>query len=91
MQNLNRLINENKSLEVENKALKAENASVKERISQLDDNAVKRVAAQKDEVIGLLKKQLSAAKDELTNIRNDYNTLFSKYRCLVLQWNEMKQ
>lgn len=80
MQNLNRLINENKSLEAENKALKEENASVKERISQLDDNAVKRVAAEKDEVIGHLKGQLSAARNELTNIANDYNALISKYK-----------
>ena len=91
MQNLNRLINENKSLEAKNQALKAENASVKERISQLDEKAVKRVAAEKDEVIGLLKGQLSATRTELANFGNDYNALLSKYRYLVLQWNEMKQ
>lgn len=44
MQNLNRLISENRSLETENKVLKEENAIVKERISQLDENVVKRVA-----------------------------------------------
>ena len=91
MQNLNRLINENKSLEAENDVLKEENAIVKERISQLDENAVRRVAVEKDEVIGLLKGQLSAARTELSNIDNDYNALLSKYRYLVLQWNEMKQ
>ena len=91
MQNLNRLINENKLLEAENNALKAENTNVKERISQLDENAVKRVAAEKDKVIGTLKGQLSATRTELTNIGNDYNALLSKYRYLVLQWNEMKQ
>ena len=91
MQNLNHLINENKSLEAENKALKAENAIVKERISKLDDNAVKRVTAEKDEVIELLKRQLSVARDKLTDIDNDYNALLSKYRYLVLQWNDMKQ
>ena len=91
MQNLNRLINENKSLEAENQALKAENASVKERISQLDENAVKRVAAEKDEVIDHLNRQLSAARNKLTNIGNDYNALLSKYKYFVLQWNEMKQ
>ena len=91
MQNLNRLIKENKSLEAKNQALKAENASVKERISQLDEKAVKRVAAEKDEVIDRLKKQLSAARDELTDIGKDYNALMSKYRYIVLQWNEMKQ
>ena len=91
MQNLNRLINENKSLEVENKALKAENASVKERISQLDENAVKRVAAEKDEKIENLKGKLDATNEELTNIGKNYRTLMSKYKYLVLQWNEMKQ
>ena len=91
MQNLNRLINENKSLEAENDTLKEENAIVKERISQLDENAVRRVAAEKDKVIGTLKGQLSTTRTELTNIGNDYNTLLSKYRYLVLQWNEMKQ
>ena len=71
--------------------MKEENAIVKERISQLDENAVKRVAAEKDEVIGHLKGQLSATRTELTNIGNDYNALLSKYKYLVLQWNEMKQ
>ena len=87
MQNLNRLIKENKSLEAENQALKEENANVKERISQLDENAVKRVATEKDEVISRLRRQLSAARDELTDIGKDYNALMSKYRYIVLQWN----
>ena len=91
IQNLNRLINENKSLEAENDVLKEENAIIKERISQLDENAVRRVAAEKDEVIGLLKGQLSATRTELTNFGNDYNAILSKYKYLVLQWNEMKQ
>ena len=91
MQNLNRLIKENKSLEAENQALKEENANVKERISQLDENTVKRVATEKDEVISRLRRQLSAARDELTDIGKDYNALMSKYRYIVLQWNEMKQ
>lgn len=91
MQNLNRLIKENKSLEAENQALKEENANVKERISQLDENAVKRVATEKDEVISRLRRQLSAARDELTDIGKDYNAIMSKYRYIVLQWNEMKQ
>ena len=90
MQNLNKLIVENKALQNENEALKAENMEVKQRISQLDENAVKRVAAEKDEMIGRLKRQLSVARDELTDIGNDYNALLSKYRYLVLQWNEMK-
>ena len=91
MQNLNRLINENKSLEAENNALKEDNTNIKERISQLDENAVKRVVAEKDEVISRLKRQLSVARDELTDIGKDYNALLSKYRYIVLQWNEMKQ
>ena len=91
MQNLNRLINENKSLERENGALKEENASVKERISQLDENAVKRVATQKDEVIESFKGRLDAANKELAEIGEDYRTLMSKYKYLVFQWNEMKQ
>ena len=91
MQNLNRLINENKSLEAENNALKEESASIKERISQLDENAVKRVTAEKDEIIESLKGKLNAANEELANIGEDYCTLMSKYKYLVLQWNEMKQ
>lgn len=91
MQNLNRLIKENKSLEAENQALKEENANVKERISQLDENAVKRETTEKDEVISRLRRQLSAARNELTDIGKDYNALMSKYRYIVLQWNEMKQ
>ena len=91
IQNLNRLINENKSLEAENDVLKEENAIVKERISQLDENAVRRVAAEKDKVIGTLKGQLSTTRTELTNFGNDYNAILSKYKYLVLQWNEMKQ
>lgn len=91
MQNLNRLIKENKSLESENNALRVENARVVERISQLDENAVRRVAAQKDAEINGLKNQLYGAKIELASLRDDYNALISKYRFLVLQWNELKQ
>ena len=91
MQNLNRLIKENKALETENNALKRENAKVKERISQLDENAVKRVEAQKDEVIGKQKEQLETARTELARQSNDYNALLSKYQYLVVQWNELTQ
>lgn len=91
MQNLNRLINENKSFEAENNALKEDNTNIKERISQLDKNAVTRVTAEKDEVISRLKRQLSVAKEELTEIGKDYNALLSKHRNIVLQWNKMKQ
>lgn len=84
MQNLNRLIKDNKALE-------AENAKVKERISQLDENAVKRVTVQKDAEINALKEQLADAKSELASLGNDYNALLSKYKYLVLQWNDLKQ
>lgn len=91
MQNLNHLIKENKSLESENNALRVENARVKECISQLDENAVKRVAAQKDAEINGLKNQLYGAKIELASLGDNYNALMSKYKFLVLQWNELKQ
>ena len=42
MQNLNKQIEENKSLRAENDALKTENNKVKQRLSQLDENAVRR-------------------------------------------------
>lgn len=58
MQNLNKQIEENKSLRAENDALKTENNKVKQRISQLDENAVRRATAQKDAVIESLNTQL---------------------------------
>lgn len=91
MQNLNRLIKENEALLAENNALKAENAKVKERISQLDENAVKRVAAQKDEVIDGLRKQLATTNSNLASLGNDYNALLSDYKYLLIQWNDLKQ
>lgn len=91
MQNLNRLIKENEALLSENNALKAENAKVKERISQLDENAVRRVAAQKDEVIDGLRKQLATANSNLASLCNDYNALLSDYKYLLIQWNDLKQ
>lgn len=91
MQNLNRLIKENEALLAENNALKAENAKVKERISQFDENAVKRVAAQKDEVIDGLRKQLATANSNLASLGNDYNALLSDYKYLLIQWNDLKQ
>ena len=91
MQNLNRLIKENEALLSENNDLKAENTKVKERISQLDENAVRRVAAQKDEVINGLRKQLATANSNLASLGNDYNALLSKYKYLLIQWNDLKQ
>ena len=58
MQQLNKLIIENKALQNENDTLKAENTEVNQHISQLDENAVRRVTAQKDAVIESLNTQL---------------------------------
>ncbi len=91
MQNLNKLIAENKALKTENEALKAENAHVKERISQLDENAVKRVAVQKDKVIDSLESQLADARRKLDRLNGDYHALMSKYKYIVLQWDDLKQ
>lgn len=89
MQQLNKLIIENKALQNENEALKAENAKVKQHISQLDENAVRRVTAQKDAVIGSLNKQLVSKNEDITKLKTDYNTLWDKYKILVLQWNDL--
>ncbi len=91
MQQLNKLIVENKALLNENETLKAENAQVKHRISQLDVNAVRRVTAQKDAIIERLNTQLTAVNENTAKLRNDYNALFSKYKYLVLQWNDLTQ
>lgn len=89
MQNLNKLIVENKALQNENEALKAENAKVKQRISQLDENAVRRVTAQKDAVIERLNTHLVSKNEDITRLKTDYNTLWEKYKILVLQWNDL--
>ncbi len=91
MQQLNKLIVENKALLNENETLKAENAKVKQRISQLDENAVRRVTAQKDAIIERLNTQLAVVNENTAKLRNDYNALFSKYKYLVLQWNDLTQ
>ena len=62
MQQLNKLIIENKALQNENEVLKAENAKVKQHISQLDENAVRRETAQKDVVLERLNTQLVSKK-----------------------------
>ena len=87
MQQLNKLIIENKALQNENEALKAENAKVKQHISQLDENAVRRVTAQKDAVIENLNTQLASKNEDITRLKTDYNTLWEKYKILVIQWN----
>lgn len=83
MQNLNKQIEENKSLRAENDALKTENNKVKQRISQLDENAVRRATAQKDAVIESLNTQLVSKRGHYNN------TLWEKYKILVLQWNDL--
>lgn len=89
MQQLNKLIIENKALQNENDTLKAENTEVKQRISQLDENAVRRVTAQKDAVIERLNTHLVSKNEDITKLKTDYNTLWEKYKILVLQWNDL--
>ncbi len=89
MQQLNKLIIENKALRNENDMLKAENMEVKQRISQLDENAVRRVTVQKDAVIESFKTQLTSKNEDITKLKTDYNALWEKYKILVLQWNDL--
>lgn len=89
MQQLNKLIIENKALQNENEVLKAENAKVKQHISQLDENAVRRVTAQKDVVIESLNTQLASKNEDITKLKTVYNTLWEKYKILVLHWNDL--
>lgn len=89
MQNLNKQIEENKSLHAENDALKTENNKVKQRISQLDENAVRRVTAQKDVVIERLNTQLASKNEDITKLKTEYNTLWKKSKILVFQWNDL--
>ena len=76
MQQLNKLIIENKALQNENEVLKAENAKVKQHISQLDENAVRRVTVQKDAVIESLNTQLVSKNEDITTILYGRNTKF---------------
>ena len=80
MQNLNKQIEENKSLRAENDALKTENAKVKQRISQLDEKAVERVTS-----------QLVYAKEELASTQNYNTTLMEMYNDLKVRWNAIWQ
>jgi len=89
MQNLNKLIKENKSLRSKNDSLNAENTQVKKRISELDENAVKRVTAQKDGVIHDLKRQRISLIDKNSNLEKAYAALETKYRDLVGRWNDL--
>lgn len=80
MQNLNKQIEENKSLRAENNALKAENNIVKQRISQLDEKAVERVTA-----------QLVCAREELASAKSYNTTLMEMYNDLKARWNAIWQ
>ncbi len=80
MQNLNKQIEENKSLRAENDALKTENNKVKQRISQLDEKAVERVTA-----------QLVCAKGELASAKSYNTTLMEMYNDLKARWNAIWQ
>ncbi len=80
MQNLNKQIEENKSLRAENDALKAENNKVKQCISQLDEKAVERVTT-----------QLVCAKEELASAKSYNTTLMGMYNDLKARWNAIWQ
>ena len=78
--NLNKQIEENKSLRAENDALKTENNKVKQRISQLDEKAVERVIT-----------QLVYAKEELASAKSYNTTLMEMYNDLKARWNAIWQ
>ena len=80
MQNLNKQIEDNKSLRAENDALKTENDKVKQRISQLDEKAVERVTT-----------QLVYAKEELASAKSYNTTLMEMYNDLKARWNAIWQ
>lgn len=80
MQNLNKQIEENKSLRAENDALKTENNKVKQRISQLDEKAVERVTT-----------QLVYAKEELASAKSYNTTLMEMYNDMKARWNAIWQ
>lgn len=80
MQNLNKQIEENKSLRAENDALKAEYNKVKQHISQLDEKAVERVTT-----------QLVCAKEELASAKSYNTTLMEMYNDLKARWNAIWQ
>lgn len=80
MQNLNKQIEENKSLRAENDALKTENDKVKQRISQLDEKAVERVIT-----------QLVYVKEEFASAKRYNTTLMEMYNDLKARWNAIWQ
>ena len=80
MQQLNKLIIENKALRNENDTLKTENNKVKQRISQLDEKAVERVTT-----------QFVYAKEELASAKSYNTTLMGMYNDLKARWNAIWQ
>ena len=80
MQNLNKQIEENKSLRAENDALKTENNKIKQRIFQLDEKAVERVTT-----------QLVYAKEEVACAKKYNTTLMEMYNDLKARWNAIWQ
>ena len=80
MQQLNKLIIENKALRNENDTLKTENNKVKQRISQLDEKAMERVTT-----------QLVCAKEELASAKSYNTTLMEMYNDLKARWNAIWQ
>lgn len=80
MQNLNKQIEDNKSLRAENDALKTENNKVKQRISQLDEKAVEQVTT-----------QLVYAEEELASAKSYNTTLMEMYNDLKARWNAIWQ
>ena len=80
MQNLNKQIEENRSLRAENDALKTENNKVKQRISQLDEKAVEQVTT-----------PLVYAKEELASVKSYNTTLMEMYNDLKAHWNAIWQ
>ena len=96
MQRLKQLIESNKKLKAENgsvkeanNTLKAENTRITKRISELDENAVARVTAQKDAVITLLNNKVSALQSENASLKADLSTLEDKHNQLVDRWNDL--
>ena len=80
MQQLNKLIIENKALRNENDTLKVENTEVKQRISQLNEKAVERVTT-----------QFVCAKEELASAKSYNTTLMEMYNDLKARWNAIWQ
>ena len=79
-QNLNKQIEDNKSLRAENDALKTESTKIKQRISKLDEKAVERVTT-----------QLVYAKEELASAKSYNTTLMEMYNDLKARWNAIWQ